>query len=147
MVPVFSLVLDRDVDENLALLYPELYKELTLGKTLSYKTFLVWVLISIYQGTPSLITPTDLRLCDYDSEQYSRRYSTGISIATSSRFIHRVNRERIGHDRSGNQYLAQVHDTWGTCKLCLLRNLSALPRRLFWYTPPFVEFADGRCLV
>ena len=50
MVPVFSLVLDRDVDENLALLYPELYKELTLGKTLSYKTFLVWVLVSIYQG-------------------------------------------------------------------------------------------------
>jgi phospholipid-translocating ATPase len=53
MVPVFSLVLDRDVDENLALLYPELYKELTLGKTLSYKTFLVWVLVSIYQGTLS----------------------------------------------------------------------------------------------
>ena len=51
MVPVFSLVLDRDVDENLALLYPELYKKLTLGKTLSYKTFLVWVLVSIYQGT------------------------------------------------------------------------------------------------
>jgi phospholipid-translocating ATPase len=50
MIPVFSLVLDRDVDENLALLYPELYKELTLGKTLSYKTFLVWVLVSIYQG-------------------------------------------------------------------------------------------------
>lgn len=51
MIPVFSLVLDRDVDENLALLYPELYKELTLGKTLSYKTFLVWALVSIYQGT------------------------------------------------------------------------------------------------
>jgi phospholipid-translocating ATPase len=26
---VFSLVLDRDVSEDLALLYPELYKELT----------------------------------------------------------------------------------------------------------------------
>jgi phospholipid-translocating ATPase len=50
MIPVFSLVLDKDVDENLALLYPELYKELTLGKTLSYKTFFVWVLVSIYQG-------------------------------------------------------------------------------------------------
>lgn len=29
MLPVFSLVLDRDVNENVALLYPELYKELT----------------------------------------------------------------------------------------------------------------------
>ncbi|KIM37884.1 hypothetical protein M413DRAFT_448154 [Hebeloma cylindrosporum] len=32
MAPVFSLVLDRDVSEDLALLYPELYKELTKGR-------------------------------------------------------------------------------------------------------------------
>lgn len=29
MAPVFSLVLDKDVNEDVALLYPELYKELT----------------------------------------------------------------------------------------------------------------------
>ncbi|VVT48785.1 uncharacterized protein SAPINGB_P001950 [Magnusiomyces paraingens] len=50
MAPVFSLVLDRDVDEDLANLYPELYKELTEGRSLSYKTFFVWVLVSLYQG-------------------------------------------------------------------------------------------------
>lgn len=50
MAPVFSLVLDRDVDENLANLYPELYKELTTGRSLSYRTFFVWVAVSIYQG-------------------------------------------------------------------------------------------------
>ena len=50
MAPVFSLVLDRDVDEDLANLYPELYKELTTGRSLSHTTFLVWVLVSIYQG-------------------------------------------------------------------------------------------------
>ncbi|KAK5703149.1 putative aminophospholipid-translocase [Elasticomyces elasticus] len=50
MFPVFSLVLDRDVDEGLANLYPELYKELTEGKSLSYRTFFVWVGISVYQG-------------------------------------------------------------------------------------------------
>lgn len=50
MAPVFSLVLDRDVDEGLANLYPELYKELTSGATLSYRTFFVWVAVSIYQG-------------------------------------------------------------------------------------------------
>jgi len=55
MIPVFSLVLDKDVNEDLALLYPELYKELTLGKTLSYKTFFVWVLVSIYQGCVIMI--------------------------------------------------------------------------------------------
>lgn len=50
MAPVFSLVLDRDVDEELANLYPELYKELTTGSSLSYRTFFVWVFVSIYQG-------------------------------------------------------------------------------------------------
>ncbi|KAK2594879.1 putative aminophospholipid-translocase [Conoideocrella luteorostrata] len=48
--PVLSLVLDKDVDENLANLYPELYKELTEGRSLSYRTFFVWVFVSIYQG-------------------------------------------------------------------------------------------------
>ncbi|GAM83616.1 hypothetical protein ANO11243_016040 [Dothideomycetidae sp. 11243] len=50
MAPVFSLVLDRDVDENLANLYPELYKELTPGHALSYRSFFAWVAISVYQG-------------------------------------------------------------------------------------------------
>lgn len=49
-MPVLSLVLDKDVDENLANLYPELYKELTSGRSLSYRTFFVWVFVSIYQG-------------------------------------------------------------------------------------------------
>ena len=49
--PVLSLVLDKDVDENLANLYPELYKELTSGRSLSYRTFFVWVFVSIYQGS------------------------------------------------------------------------------------------------
>ncbi|KAI4147550.1 MAG: hypothetical protein LQ340_005500, partial [Diploschistes diacapsis] len=49
-LPIFSLVLDRDVDEKLANLYPELYKELKTGKSLSYKSFLVWLAISTYQG-------------------------------------------------------------------------------------------------
>lgn len=51
MAPVFSLVLDRDVDESLANLYPELYKELTTGRSLSYRTFFIWVFVSIYQGS------------------------------------------------------------------------------------------------
>ncbi|KAL8811213.1 MAG: hypothetical protein Q9200_001968 [Gallowayella weberi] len=51
MAPVFSLVLDKDVDEGLANLYPELYKELTNGQSLSYRTFFIWVAVSIYQGS------------------------------------------------------------------------------------------------
>lgn len=49
--PVFSLVLDRDVDEDLANLYPELYKELKSGRSLSYRSFFTWVLVSVYQGS------------------------------------------------------------------------------------------------
>ncbi|XP_055987462.1 probable phospholipid-transporting ATPase IIB isoform X2 [Sorex fumeus] len=51
MFPVFSLVLDQDVKPEVAILYPELYKDLTKGRSLSFKTFLLWVLISIYQGS------------------------------------------------------------------------------------------------
>lgn len=50
MAPIFSLVLDCDVDEYLTKLYPELYKELLMGKSLSYKSFGMWCLISVYQG-------------------------------------------------------------------------------------------------
>lgn len=50
MAPVFSLTLDHDIDESLTTLYPELYKELTLGKSLSFKTFFVWVALSVFQG-------------------------------------------------------------------------------------------------
>jgi len=50
MFPVFSLVLDKDVSDKIALTYPELYKELSKGRSLSFKTFFIWVLISIYQG-------------------------------------------------------------------------------------------------
>lgn len=50
MAPVFSLTLDHDIDESLTKTYPELYKELTAGKSLSYKTFFVWVALSVFQG-------------------------------------------------------------------------------------------------
>lgn len=50
MFPVFSLVLDQDITADIALTYPELYKDLSKGRSLSYKTFFMWVLISIYQG-------------------------------------------------------------------------------------------------
>ncbi len=50
MFPVFSLVLDKDVPGRIALTYPELYKDLAKGRSLTYKTFFIWCLISIYQG-------------------------------------------------------------------------------------------------
>ena len=49
MLPVFSLVLDKDVTAQIAMTYPELYKELTKGRSLTYKTFFIWCLVSIYQ--------------------------------------------------------------------------------------------------
>ncbi|KAI9287315.1 protein transporter [Umbelopsis sp. AD052] len=55
MAPVFSLVLDQDVSEDIALLYPELYKDLTKGRALSYRTFFTWLLISVYQGGAIMI--------------------------------------------------------------------------------------------
>ncbi len=48
--PVFSLVLDKDINFATAMKYPELYKELLKGRSLSFKTFFQWMLISVYQG-------------------------------------------------------------------------------------------------
>lgn len=50
MAPVFSLTLDHDIEESLTKIYPELYKDLTEGKSLSYKTFFVWCALSLFQG-------------------------------------------------------------------------------------------------
>ncbi|CCE65229.1 hypothetical protein TPHA_0K00950 [Tetrapisispora phaffii CBS 4417] len=51
MAPVFSLTLDQDIEESLTKIYPELYKDLTEGTSLSYKTFFVWVALSLFQGS------------------------------------------------------------------------------------------------
>eukprot|EP00658_Telonema_sp_P-2_P065518 TRINITY_DN5473_c0_g1_i1.p1 TRINITY_DN5473_c0_g1~~TRINITY_DN5473_c0_g1_i1.p1 ORF type:complete len:313 (+),score=65.46 TRINITY_DN5473_c0_g1_i1:122-940(+) len=50
MLPVFSLVLDVDVKDEIALQYPELYRALQKGRLLNMKTFLLWCLQSVYQG-------------------------------------------------------------------------------------------------
>ena len=50
MFPVFSLVLDKDISGKIALTYPELYKDLAKGRSLTFKTFFSWCLISIFQG-------------------------------------------------------------------------------------------------
>jgi phospholipid-translocating ATPase len=50
MAPVFSLVFDHDVNEKVALLYPELYKDLVKGRSLSLKTFFTWFMVSVFQG-------------------------------------------------------------------------------------------------
>jgi phospholipid-translocating ATPase len=50
MFPVFSLVLDKDVKEEIAFRYPELYRDLQKGRSLSLKTFMIWLWKSVYQG-------------------------------------------------------------------------------------------------
>lgn len=50
MAPVFSLVLDKDVSDDVATTYVELYRDLTKGRELTYKTFFKCLMISVYQG-------------------------------------------------------------------------------------------------
>ncbi|KAK2195223.1 bifunctional P-type ATPase/HAD superfamily/P-type ATPase [Babesia duncani] len=49
-MPILSLVLDYEMDESVVMLFPELYQTLRSGRTLSVKTFLIWVWISVFQG-------------------------------------------------------------------------------------------------
>eukprot|EP00301_Raphidiophrys_heterophryoidea_P010073 c15114_g1_i1.p1 GENE.c15114_g1_i1~~c15114_g1_i1.p1 ORF type:complete len:629 (-),score=118.38 c15114_g1_i1:48-1859(-) len=50
MLPVFSLVLDQDVDDSMAFVYPELYRDIQKGRSLNMLTFTVWQIRSVYQG-------------------------------------------------------------------------------------------------
>lgn len=63
MFPVFSLVLDQDINENVALRFPELYKDLSKGRSLSFKTFFMWVLISICQGGVIMVKICSMLFC------------------------------------------------------------------------------------
>jgi len=47
---------DVDVTEEIAFQYPELYRELQKGRSLSYKTFFTWILKSVYQGGTIMLT-------------------------------------------------------------------------------------------
>ncbi|KAL0225811.1 hypothetical protein P9112_013135 [Eukaryota sp. TZLM1-RC] len=51
MFPVFSLILDEDVDRDAVITYPELYRELQKGRLLSGKTFGQWVFQSLFQAS------------------------------------------------------------------------------------------------
>ncbi|EPT26927.1 cation-transporting atpase family protein [Toxoplasma gondii TgCatPRC2] len=50
MAPVFSLVLDEELPEDVVFMFPELYQTLKNGRVLSVKTFFGWVWKSIYQA-------------------------------------------------------------------------------------------------
>jgi phospholipid-translocating ATPase len=49
-LPVFSLVFDEDVNVSAVMKFPPLYKTLQKGRSLSTKTFLIWLWKSIFQG-------------------------------------------------------------------------------------------------
>uniref|UniRef100_A0A915HRS1 Phospholipid-transporting ATPase n=1 Tax=Romanomermis culicivorax TaxID=13658 RepID=A0A915HRS1_ROMCU len=63
-LPVFSLVMDKDVKPANLLIFPELYKELSKGRSMSYKTFCLWFIASVYQG--AVIMYLALALFDAD---------------------------------------------------------------------------------
>ena len=51
MLPVVCLIFDEDVSLLKVQEYPQLYQSLQKGRELSFKTFLIWIWISIYQGS------------------------------------------------------------------------------------------------
>ena len=55
MMPVFALVFDEEVSEANCFLFPELYQDLLKGRAMSFKTFLLWLLLSVYQASTIMI--------------------------------------------------------------------------------------------
>jgi len=50
MIPVFSLILDEDVKDDIVFTYPELYKDLQKGRALNFRTFMTWIWKAVFQG-------------------------------------------------------------------------------------------------
>ncbi len=96
-LPVFALMLDRDISREKTMLYPNLYLTLRKSRDLNTKTFFVWVWISIYQGV--IIMVMSLKLFE---ESFVRIvtitftaliFSEILNIITT---IHKLNRYIIG---------------------------------------------------
>lgn len=79
MFPVFSLILDEDVNESAADTYPELYKDLQKGRSLNLKTFLIWVFKSIYQGTMIMVFSVYVI---WDNEYFTTLHLSAISFTS-----------------------------------------------------------------
>ena len=48
MFPVFSFLMDEDVSKDKVMKYPALYRTLQKGRSMNFKTFMMWTWISIY---------------------------------------------------------------------------------------------------
>eukprot|EP01053_Blabericola_migrator_P012304 Blabericola_migrator_1__12303@NODE_76_length_15181_cov_143_848948_g68_i0_p1_GENE_NODE_76_length_15181_cov_143_848948_g68_i0NODE_76_length_15181_cov_143_848948_g68_i0_p1_ORF_typecomplete_len1255_score242_95PhoLip_ATPase_C/PF16212_5/1_4e03PhoLip_ATPase_C/PF16212_5/5_4e54Hydrolase/PF00702_26/4_8e37E1E2_ATPase/PF00122_20/1_4e23E1E2_ATPase/PF00122_20/8e03E1E2_ATPase/PF00122_20/1_3e04Cation_ATPase/PF13246_6/1_9e15Cation_ATPase/PF13246_6/1_7e02PhoLip_ATPase_N/PF16209_5/5_5e15PhoLip_ATPase_N/PF16209_5/6 len=75
MMPVFSLVLDVDLPENVAFLFPELYKSQKVEGGLSDKSFFKTLFKSIYQGAVIMLGVIAL---------FERQMTNIVSIAFTS---------------------------------------------------------------
>ena len=49
-LPVIALVLDQDVERDVCLKFPILYKSLQAGRYLNFKTFMIWTWKSMFQA-------------------------------------------------------------------------------------------------
>lgn len=85
MAPVFSLTLDHDIDKSLTKIYPELYKDLTEGKSLSYKTFLVWVALSLFQGC--VIQGSSQQFTSLDPQDFKKMVAISFSALVVNELI------------------------------------------------------------
>ncbi|EJW01195.1 HAD ATPase, P-type, family IC [Edhazardia aedis USNM 41457] len=65
-LPVFCSILTKDTTKEIALKYPELYKEMNLKKELSLKSFATWNIISFYQGALIML----LAFCFFENELF-----------------------------------------------------------------------------
>ena len=65
MTPAFALTLDADISTRTPLIYPELYSELKKCRTLSTKTFLLFLIIAVYQAIIIQMIPLLVGVVDY----------------------------------------------------------------------------------
>lgn len=50
MLPVFAIAVHVEISEKVIAQFPQVYKELQRHQLLSFKTFLIWITLAVYQG-------------------------------------------------------------------------------------------------
>eukprot|EP01094_Clydonella_sp_ATCC50884_P022154 TRINITY_DN5047_c0_g1_i1.p1 TRINITY_DN5047_c0_g1~~TRINITY_DN5047_c0_g1_i1.p1 ORF type:complete len:1089 (+),score=461.23 TRINITY_DN5047_c0_g1_i1:91-3357(+) len=79
-LPIFALVLDEDVSEENAFMYPELYEQLQKGRALSSKTFMLWCFQTAYQAAVVTLSPVFIYQYDITLQHFGAFVFTALVL-------------------------------------------------------------------
>ena len=75
---LFTLILEKDVNDNYSFKYPEIYKGGQLCKQFNYKVFWKWILFAVWHGAVSFYLP--IMVSQYFQQYFLRHRNQHLMI-------------------------------------------------------------------